>query len=62
MYALERTGSLLATDRIGDLDWHKAGATMLLGSQREDGSWDDGADKPGANTAFAILFLTRATK
>lgn len=62
LYALERAGSLLHQERFGELDWHTAGAAMLLGSQRDDGSWDDGADMPAANTAFALLFLTRATR
>ena len=62
LYALERAGSLLAVDRFGEFDWHARGAAMLLGSQRDDGSWDDGADLPAANTVFAILFLLRATR
>jgi hypothetical protein len=62
LYALERAASLLDVDRVGTLDWYQAGATMLLGSQHDDGSWDDGADMPAANTCFAILFLVRATR
>jgi hypothetical protein len=62
LYALERAGTLLSTDRFGEFDWFARGAAFLLGSQRDDGSWDDGADMPAANTAFAILFLTRATR
>ena len=55
-------GSLLAAARIGTHDWFMEGAAFLLGSQREDGSWDDGADQPAANSAFALLFLTKATR
>jgi hypothetical protein len=62
LYALERAGTLLGTERFGEFDWYARGAGFLLGTQRDDGAWDDGADMPIANTAFAILFLTRATK
>jgi hypothetical protein len=62
LYALERVGSLLGVTKIGTHDWFTEGASFLLGSQREDGSWDDGADMPVANTAFALLFLTKATR
>jgi hypothetical protein len=62
LYALERAGSLLPVERFGDLEWYRAGAAMLLASQRDDGSWDDGADMPAANTVFALLFLSRATR
>ena len=61
LYALERTGALLATERFGALEWYQGGAAYLLGTQRDDGSFDDGADMPAANTVFALLFLTRAT-
>jgi hypothetical protein len=62
LYALERAGSLLRVDRFGDLQWYGSGAALLLGAQRDDGSWDDGADMPAANTVFALLFLLRATQ
>jgi hypothetical protein len=62
LYALERTGSMLGRERLGDLDWYQRGAEWLLGSQREDGSFDDGAETPLPNTVFAILFLTRASR
>ena len=62
LYALERAGSLLAVTKIGTHDWFTEGASFLLGSQHEDGCWDDGADMPAANSAFALLFLTKATR
>ncbi len=61
LYALERVGSLLGVDRIGDHDWYAEGATSLLRTQNGDGSWDDGADTPFPNTCFALLFLKRSS-
>jgi len=66
LYAVERAGDTPATDgppanhRLPD-DWYRQGAAFLLSTQRDDGSWDDGAETPVPNTCFAILFLTRAT-
>lgn len=66
LYALERTGDTRQTDEPRSnhglpADWYRQGATYLLTSQREDGSWDDGSETPVPNTCFALLFLTRAT-
>jgi hypothetical protein len=67
LYALERVGDEGPADgsttRRGlPDDWYRQGAAHLLSSQRDDGSWDDGADTPIPNTCFALLFLTRATE
>jgi hypothetical protein len=67
LYALERVGDEGpadgSTSRHGlPDDWYRQGAAHLLSSQRDDGSWDDGADTPIPNTCFALLFLTRATE
>jgi thioredoxin family protein/prenyltransferase/squalene oxidase-like repeat protein len=67
LYALERAGDTPATDapparnRL-PADWFRQGAAFLLSTQRDDGSWDDGAETPIPNTGFAILFLTRAAR
>ncbi len=61
LYALERAGDLTGETLAGH-DWYAEGASYLLGTQRDDGSWDDGADTPVPNTALALLFLGRATK
>jgi hypothetical protein len=61
LYALERLGSLSGAAKIGTHDWYAESAGFLLGTQRADGSWDDGADAPVSNTCFALLVLTRST-
>lgn len=58
LYAMERTG----LEKIGDHDGYQEGAAYLLGTQRADGSWDDGAETPIPNTCWAVLFLARATR
>ena len=55
LYGLERIGALLQTERIGEHWWYIEGARELLQRQR-DGHWGDPTD-----TAFALLFLRRAT-
>src|SRR5262249_35751645 len=63
LYALERVGDEgpdrgPASRRGLPDDWYRQGAAFLLSSQRDDGSWDDGADTPIPDTCFALLFLT----
>jgi hypothetical protein len=61
-YALERACSLSGVEQIGDHDWYDEISDVLLKEQRSDGAWDSN-DAAGAvpNTAFALLFLSRAT-
>ena len=62
LYAMERVGSLAEGGKIGEHDWFKESAEYLLGTQRDDGSWDDGAETPVPNTALALLVLTRSSR
>jgi hypothetical protein len=68
LYAVERAGILYGTEKIGDHAWYPEGVEFLLKAQQKDGSWvseKGGYVSPGgevADTAFAILFLRRATK
>jgi len=56
LYGLERVGGILGLERIGAADWYAEGAEYLVGRQEPDGRW---FGQP--QTAFALLFLTRAT-
>jgi len=69
-YGVERACVLAGVRLFNDYDWYRAGALDLLARQRPDGSWygrsggqahqtfDYGAD---IDTAYALLFLKRAT-
>jgi hypothetical protein len=61
-YALERACTLSSTDRIGDHDWYDEISDSILKQQGGDGSFNSNDPAgPVANTAFALLFLSRAT-
>ncbi|MHC4956180.1 MAG: hypothetical protein ACYTGZ_20240, partial [Planctomycetota bacterium] len=57
LFNLERAGVLLDQRYIGTQDWYRDGAERLLASQQPSGLIDNGV----VNTAFALLFLKRAT-
>ena len=57
LYGLERVGSLLGVEAIGDHAWYSEGARELLKLQKKGGEWGNQAE-----TSFALLFLLRATK
>jgi hypothetical protein len=57
MYSLEKVGDLGGIQLLGPHDWYQEGAVYLVGAQKRDGSWGSPTD-----TAFALLFLTRATR
>lgn len=58
LYSLERVGMIVGLDTIGKRDWYSEGCSALLGCQAADGSWGGNS----IDTAFAILFLKRATR
>ena len=73
LYGLERCCRLSGVDHVGYHDWYYMGCMRLLEDQRGDGSWPkkQRMRPPGGenvrwwsdqvDTAFAILFLCRAT-
>lgn len=61
LYGIERVGVLARVDMLGPHDWYQDGAALYVERQAADGSWD-GRYRPVVETAFALLFLRRATK
>ncbi|MCA9014936.1 MAG: terpene cyclase/mutase family protein, partial [Planctomycetaceae bacterium] len=59
LWSTERVGVLLGLEKLGDTDWFSKGASALIKTQKEDGSWEDSRGKL-AETSFAILFLRKA--
>lgn len=72
LLALERCLTLAGVETVNGLDWHRQGTLHLLAHQDADGAWRltegplSSAKPVGAtppiDTAFAVLFLRRATR
>lgn len=70
LYGLERAGALASRALVGPHDWYVEGAKHLVGLQKPDGRWSTGAlgnpnEYEGSDvldTAWALLFLKRATR
>lgn len=61
MYGIERAAILWDAVTIGGHDWYLEGAAVLLPSQQQDGHWTGPEGWPVVDTAWALLFLKRAT-
>jgi Mg-chelatase subunit ChlD/RNA polymerase subunit RPABC4/transcription elongation factor Spt4 len=61
LYSVERVGVFTAADKIGEHAWYGKGAKFLVGTQTPDGGWLGHSEGKEKGTAFALLFLTRAT-
>jgi hypothetical protein len=60
LYAIERAGVLGRRKSMGGKPWYAPGARRLVDEQGRDGLWR-GSYNEAVETAFAILFLKRAT-
>jgi hypothetical protein len=62
LWSLERVSVLYDLHTIGDKEWFRWGAEILVANQEQLGNWKDGG-YPGAtpviDTCFALLFLKR---
>lgn len=61
LYGLERALILQSVERIADHDWYHEGAAILLSWQYPNGKWNGPHNTPIIDTAWALLFLKRAT-
>jgi hypothetical protein len=63
LWSVERVGVLYSLPTIGENDWYRWGAEMLIANQQKRGFWNGGG-YPGASstldTCLALLFLKRA--
>jgi hypothetical protein len=65
LYCVERAMDLAGVHRLGSHLWYPEMAEELLSRQQGDGSWNSQsaqAHSPVLDTAFALLFLRRATR
>jgi len=69
-YGVERACILAGVKRFDDFDWYAEGAAILVRRQKESGAWGDPDARgvqtgrgygEGVDTAYALLFLKRAT-
>lgn len=70
LYGVEKVGTLLDVEKIGEHAWYREGAQWLLKKVEKDGhwcaaelgidAWTRSWDQP--DTCFAMLFLRRATR
>lgn len=59
VYGMERVGSILGLERVGDVNWYWDGASWLVRAQLRSGGW--GGDENFVDTILALLFLRRAS-
>jgi hypothetical protein len=63
LWSLERVAVLYNLPMIGDKDWYRWGAQILVANQQRDGNWAKGqyhGNSPLIDTCLALLFLKRA--
>jgi hypothetical protein len=63
LWSLERVAVLYNLPTIGDKDWYRWGAQVLVRNQESAGNWTNGlyvGSSPPLDTCLALLFLKRA--
>ena len=61
MWALERVSMIYDLKTVGDKEWYRWGAEMLLANVKPEGYWDvKGNTDELINSCFALLFLRQA--
>jgi hypothetical protein len=62
LWSLERVGMLYDLETLGDKDWYRWGAEILVSNQWAQGQWQGGGypgSTPVIDTCLALLFLKR---
>jgi hypothetical protein len=63
LWSLERVAVLYNLPTIGDKEWYRWGAEILVANQQPAGNWEKGkypGESPVIDTCLALLFLQRA--
>ncbi|HWY86065.1 MAG TPA: hypothetical protein VNX28_05045 [Gemmataceae bacterium] len=63
LWTVERVGVLYNLPTIGNKDWYRWGAEVLVANQKKPGNWEGGqyyGSTPTIDTCMALLFLKRA--
>jgi hypothetical protein len=63
LWSVERVGVLYNLARVGEKDWYRWGAEILVANQQPAGHWQGGGypgSTPASDTCLALLFLKRA--
>jgi hypothetical protein len=63
LWSVERVAVLYNLPKIGDKDWYRWGAQVLVANQEAQGNWSGGGypgSSPTLDTCLALLFLKRA--
>jgi hypothetical protein len=61
LWTLERTCLVYEWKKIHGINWHYWGARLLIPLQQQNGSWTGDINSgPNAETAFALLYLSKA--
>src|SRR5262249_6329345 len=63
LWSVERVAVLYNLDKLGEKEWYRWGAEILVANQKEVGNWEGGGyhgASPTIDSCFALLFLRRA--
>jgi hypothetical protein len=60
LWSLERVAMILDLKTLAKKDWYNWGAELLIANQLPDGTWRGEYASSGADTCFALLFLSRS--
>jgi hypothetical protein len=59
LWSLERVAAIYGLEKIGGQEWYPWTADLLVRTQQDNGSWQDGGPGP-VGTCFALLILRRS--